>query len=1843
MSRSVDQKIVELDFENKQFEKNVSMSINTIDKLKKALQMENADTGFLELENAVQRMTFQPMLDGINKLTDSMSTFGKFSTGIIKNLSDDVYAFGKNLWNNTIGQIKSGGSSRALKIANAQFKLEGLGMAWDKANKDISQAVDGTAYGFDAAANAAAQLAGAGVKLGEAYGGMAHSLRAISGVAAMTNSSYEEIGYIFSQIAGVGKLMGQDAMQLRSRGLDIYTPLQEKLGKTREEVMELQSQGEISFALFAEAMNDAFGEQATKANETFEGALSNMKSALSRIGEVWYGPFYKAAIKPLNALRERFNTIKKMLDDGDDATRDLKDRLTDVMNIVSNIFSYLIGHADLRVIRKMVDGTNVILDNLVQVGHAWEKLLGIFNTDDAVNENDKLKESIKSLSETELQAAKDIWEMGKYGNGETRKNLLAQAGFDEESINRIQTAVDNFINSGYEWETLQKELNSATEQTVNSENEQAKSVRKIAATISYLSDILANAKQIAVNVGTAVVNVITTIAQAFLESFPFDSMTGAVDKFSKKILDISYVLVEATKNNPIIKKFAKEVFSIINDIWRVAVSAGRVVSVIVKSFFEVFRGNIKTIGDVSFGVSSITDKIADFSEKIADAAEKGEFFKKVFEAIKSTIEKGIDFIKDLPNKVKRVVDDIVKHLDKLKNKIKDKTGIDIQPYLDNIVTKVTEFVNDIKDLLSMDDTGKFGIVRKFREIKDSILSIFDNPQELSDSATNWFTESFNRLKENISQFNIEKVSQQFIKLKDSAIRFATAFLNTKEFNLMGFLKHIKLFASIALIAMNIILAMRIDEFVKKIEKPTMQLKGLVNNIFNTISSIGKTFGILGQNIDRIGKAAVWDIRANIFAKIAVSIAIIAGSLIAVALLPADKLVLGVMTIATLSMALAVMTVAVSKLQPIKENEKANTALLQASVVIGTMVATIKILEHMSYDDIAKGVLTIMMLTSIITVMSGLLAVASRIAKTKEKNHVEKNNTDISKMMLGLSVMTFAMATALTRMAKVIDKLDDPKSMTKAVIALCASMGSTILAAVAFTAVAKYIDPDEFKKTAKAVSAMFGGLMLIVPTVYALSYAIDKFGWSTWESFGMMFAGLSIVVAEMGLLSKYTEAADLMASAASIAIAIGSLNLMLPPFLIMAGIIAGISNGEKVIAEARNMLLGTFVVAGVILGGLSKLTNAADLIATAGSLSLLFLSLVPLIPVITALAMVGGNDALKAAAAVSLITITIGAITVLLGAVDAATGHSISIVLLALAGSILTFGISFARTVQAIASVLGSIAKVITAVKSTHEVFEKTDTKKIDQAAENLKYAIKKYINVISGLTPLFSEAVLDFLKTISVTLSEAYPTIMSIMHTIQLMIFSIAIKVATTALTAFEAFMRTMLEKDESGTSLASRLAYYVTTFGVDVMVGVFSALRNKLKQVLSKEADKESSDGDNESIWKKMLRKICIGILEALEVFDEYIEPFANKIWVSFIKLVKGISSAINEHQDELDDALIEFIKALGNSIANFRDAFTNLLVQTFVWEPLGAIVKNIIEAWKNIKTFITNSWHKVKKLAGDTANQVKEGFIDKKNTIVDKIKGFFDDIFSAIKEKLEAIKNWIDEEVKKITDLVSNAFEADKKAKKAVVKYGGGILGAFMSKDALDTHSPSKAFKKVAEWCVEGFNNGISSNEGGTTSLIKDFANNILGTFGDGLTLDSLKEKLTGFFGGSFNTEDLMNSLGVDLGEQSIDLVWDTSALSDLNLSDYTGSGFDVGTSMNLAGNTDYSIGSGYNYASTSGAYSGGSNAELANAVNNISEKISRLEVRMDTDALVGALYAGIDEKLGERQILAGRGVYA
>lgn len=310
MSNNVDKRVVQMIFDNEKFESKVRTTMNTLNNLKKSLNLDKASSEFDKLEKAASTVSFSGMEASLDQISSRFTTFGIVGVTAIQNITTYAMRAGKNLLSSLTSPLIEGGKRRALNIEQAKFQIQGLGYAWEDVEADINYGVKDTAYGLDAAAKAASQLLASQVKVGDE---MKSALRGISGVAAMTNSEYEDIANIFTTVAGNGKLMGDQLMQMSSRGLNAAATLGQYLGKTEGEVREMVSKGKIDFATFSAAMDSAFGEHAKKANETFNGSLSNMKAALSRIGAAFATPGYTNLRDFFNALTPQIDNVKKAL------------------------------------------------------------------------------------------------------------------------------------------------------------------------------------------------------------------------------------------------------------------------------------------------------------------------------------------------------------------------------------------------------------------------------------------------------------------------------------------------------------------------------------------------------------------------------------------------------------------------------------------------------------------------------------------------------------------------------------------------------------------------------------------------------------------------------------------------------------------------------------------------------------------------------------------------------------------------------------------------------------------------------------------------------------------------------------------------------------------------------------------------------------------------------------------------------------------------------------------------------------------------------------------------------------------------------------------------------------------------------------------------------------------------------------------------------------------------------------------------------------------------------------------------------------------------------------------
>ena len=122
MSKSYDDRIVRMGFDNAKFEKNASQTMGTLDKLNEKLKLKGATEGSNNIQRSIDAINFASMERAIMNIERRFSTLGVVGMNVIGQITNGIVGSVKQLEAATIGQIKSGGWSRAMNIANAKFQ-----------------------------------------------------------------------------------------------------------------------------------------------------------------------------------------------------------------------------------------------------------------------------------------------------------------------------------------------------------------------------------------------------------------------------------------------------------------------------------------------------------------------------------------------------------------------------------------------------------------------------------------------------------------------------------------------------------------------------------------------------------------------------------------------------------------------------------------------------------------------------------------------------------------------------------------------------------------------------------------------------------------------------------------------------------------------------------------------------------------------------------------------------------------------------------------------------------------------------------------------------------------------------------------------------------------------------------------------------------------------------------------------------------------------------------------------------------------------------------------------------------------------------------------------------------------------------------------------------------------------------------------------------------------------------------------------------------------------------------------------------------------------------------------
>lgn len=239
MSRTIDERIVEMRFDNAQFEKNVATSMSTLDKLKKSLNFKNSSKSLEEIGRAANRVRFDGMIDGINTVNARFSYLQGTIQHQLNNIVDSCVMASKRMASALTTQpIKDGFAeyetqTNAVQTILANTQKEGTNVKMVNAALDeLNRYADKTIYNFTEMTRNIGTFTAAGVKLDTSVS----AIQGIANLAAVSGSTSQQASTAMYQLsqalaAGTVKLMDWNSVVNAGMGGQVF---QDALIRTSE-------------------------------------------------------------------------------------------------------------------------------------------------------------------------------------------------------------------------------------------------------------------------------------------------------------------------------------------------------------------------------------------------------------------------------------------------------------------------------------------------------------------------------------------------------------------------------------------------------------------------------------------------------------------------------------------------------------------------------------------------------------------------------------------------------------------------------------------------------------------------------------------------------------------------------------------------------------------------------------------------------------------------------------------------------------------------------------------------------------------------------------------------------------------------------------------------------------------------------------------------------------------------------------------------------------------------------------------------------------------------------------------------------------------------------------------------------------------------------------------------------------------------------------------------------------------------------------------------------------------------------------------------------------------------
>jgi phage-related protein len=1096
MSQEVDSRVVEMRFDNANFEKNTKQTISTIDRLMEKLQFKGAEKGFEKLDAAAENVDFATMQTSLDRLESKFSSLNIVATTALVNITNKFVDAGEKLVKSlSIDQVASGWDKYTEKTSNVQTIMNATGKSIDQVNGYLNKLMwysDETSYSFSEMTSALSQMTAAG-------GNIDKMIPMIMGIANATADA-GKTGFAFqstirnlTQSYSAGHLQLQDWKSLNLMGTATKA-LKQELIDTAVELGTLKK-GEVTIGTFESSLSKKWAN--TKVMEkTFEKYASMMEAAYE-MTQKNKGMTSSEALEKLSGqygeLAERAALAAQQATSFGQAIDSTKDAVSSKWMAV---FETFFGNKEeateiwtelsdrlYDIFVPSIDGLNERLKDGLNSG--WAQLQGRLGDQADAYSYTLQQVALASGAVTEEQITKaGSFTKALQQNGVSAQLLKASLDEAQTSAEKLLTLSDKEMAAKhYDRETIQRDaeafakLNAEIQNGTLDLDEYAKKIGELSGREHLVQSFW--------NIMDAIGKVVAPVKEAFSEIFP-PADGERIYSFAERLDLMTQKLIITDQTAEKIKKTFKGLFTVLKGVTTILSKIGAMA----KEAFSLLANAAKPVAQVMLSVGA---GLGDFLETIYKVATGSGTLREKLGGIKTALTKLLSPVDALGSMLKNTK--IAQYIDTFLEKGEKSTGL-----LGTLYSVGRRAFDGLSAVIQTAASGGIGILGALGMAISTLLSklgglgenavqvlgltkpnledfqqnLIDMPKNLSKSMSEFassFQRSMNKINGSVGDA-FAPVKQFFTAVKEGF----DAISGTDVYRFMSLI-------DVGLLAFSI----------GQMAKATKSLKAMLETpLTGMLNSISGTFKQLTSAIKTWQKNE----STKTLTGMATAILILAGAMYVMSRINPDRFteiaitVFGFVTLLTISAKLLEPTTK----RFTKAFDSLKASALNAATLWGTAAALIglgiaigsitkglsRIMEVLQKGNIAANAAALAVVTvSIVAMMLAMRQLSlALVVGEKAMNH---------KVILSTAVELVALSSAIKVLSTALKPLSEIKftSLVKAGMAVVSLGGLLTTMATALAVVNKVIGPTGFQNGA-AIAAMAGGIWIAAQAVSSLA-------------------------------------------------------------------------------------------------------------------------------------------------------------------------------------------------------------------------------------------------------------------------------------------------------------------------------------------------------------------------------------------------------------------------------------------------------------------------------------------------------------------------------------------------------------------------------------------------------------------------------------------------------------------------------------------------------------------------------------------------------------------------------------